>query len=105
QQQAEASLALAEREVERRVTQTAAALEAKRAEIETWKTGALAKLREATELADRNYRLGAVTLTTYVVIQKQYLEAISAFNDAKRDALEAAQTLELLTGQKLYREE
>ena len=43
QQQAEASLALAEREVERRVTQNAATLEAKRAEIETWKSGALAK--------------------------------------------------------------
>jgi cobalt-zinc-cadmium efflux system outer membrane protein len=105
QQQAEASLALAEREAERRVTQTAATLEAKRAEIETWKTGALAKLREATELADRNYRLGAVPLTTYVEIQKQYLEAVSAFNDAQKDALEAAQTLEILTGQNLYREE
>lgn len=105
QQQAEASLALAEREVERRVTQTAATLESKRAEIETWKTGALAKLREATELADRNYRLGAVPLTTYVEIQKQYLEAISAFHDAQNDALEAAQTLEILTGRKLYREE
>jgi cobalt-zinc-cadmium efflux system outer membrane protein len=105
QQQAEVSLTLAEREVERRVTQSAAALEAKRAEIETWNTGALAKLREATTLADRNYRLGAVPLTTYVEIQKQYLEAISAFNDAQKDALEAAQTLEILTGQKLYREE
>jgi cobalt-zinc-cadmium efflux system outer membrane protein len=105
QQQAEASLVLAEREVERRVTQTAAALESKRAEIETWKTGALAKLRDATELADCNYRLGAVPLTTYVEIQKQYLEAVSAFNDAQRDALEAAQKLEILTGQKVYREE
>jgi cobalt-zinc-cadmium efflux system outer membrane protein len=105
QQQAEASLAFAEREVQRRVTQTATALEAKRAEIETWKTGALPKLREATELADRNYRLGAVPLMTYVEIQKQYLEAVGAFNDAQKDALEAAQTLEILTGQKLYREE
>jgi outer membrane protein, heavy metal efflux system len=105
QEQAEASLALAEREVERRVTQTAATLEAKRAEVETWKTGALAQLREATELADRSYRLGSVPLTTYVEIQKQYLEGISAFNDAQKDALDAAQALEILTGQKLYREE
>jgi cobalt-zinc-cadmium efflux system outer membrane protein len=105
QQQAEASLALAEHEVEKRVTQTAATLESKRAEIQTWSTGAMAKLREATELADRNYRLGAVPLTTYVEIQKQYLEAISAFNEAQKDALEAAQALEILTGQKLYREE
>jgi outer membrane protein, heavy metal efflux system len=105
QQQAEASLAMAAREVERRVTQTAAALQAKRAEIETWKTGAIAKLREGSELADRSYRLGAIPLATYVEIQKQYLEAIGAFNDAQKDALEAAQTLEILTGQKLYREE
>jgi cobalt-zinc-cadmium efflux system outer membrane protein len=105
QQQAEASLALTEREVERRVAQTAATLESKRAEIQTWSTGAMAKLREASDLADRNYRLGAVPLTTYVEIQKQYLEAVSALNDAQKDALEAAQTLEILTGQKLYREE
>jgi cobalt-zinc-cadmium efflux system outer membrane protein len=105
QRQAEASLALAEREVERRVTQSGAALEAKRAEIETWKTGAMAELREASESADHNYRLGAVPLTTYVEIQKQYLEAISAFNAAQKDALEAAQALEILTGQKLYSEE
>jgi outer membrane protein, heavy metal efflux system len=105
QQQAEASLAVAAREVERRVTQTAAALQAKRAEIEMWKTSPMAKLREASELADRSYRLGAIPLTTYVEIQKQYLEAIGAFNDAQKDALEAAQTLEILTGQKLYREE
>ena len=65
----------------------------------------MAKLREAAELAARNYDLGAVPLTTYVEIQKQYLEAIGAFSDAQKDALEAAQMLEILTGQKLYREE
>ena len=105
QQQAEASLAVAEREIERRITQTAATMEAKQTEITTWNTGALAKLREAAELADRNYRLGAVPLTTYIEIQKQYLEAIGALNDAQKDALEAAQALEILTGRKLYREE
>jgi outer membrane protein, heavy metal efflux system len=105
QQQAEASLAMTAREVEKRVTQTAATLEAKRAEIETWKTGAMTTSREASESADRGYRLGAVPLTTYIEVQKQYLEAISAFNDAQKDALEAAQALEILTGQKLYREE
>ena len=105
QQQAEASLTLAEREVEKRVTQTAATLESKRVEIQTWMTGALAQLRESAELADRHYRLGAVQLTTYLEIQKQYLETIGAFNNAQKDALEAAQTLEILTGRKLYREE
>jgi len=105
QQQAEASLAMTAREVERRVTQTAATFDIKRAEIETWKGGPITKLREASESADRGYRLGAVPLTTYVEIQKQYLEAIGAFNDAQKDALEAAQVLEILTGQRLYRED
>jgi cobalt-zinc-cadmium efflux system outer membrane protein len=104
QQQAEASLTMTVREIERRVTQTAATLDVKRTEIETWKTGAMAKLREASESADRNYRLGAVPLTTYIEIQKQYLEAIAAFSNAQKDALEAAQALEILSGQKLYRE-
>jgi cobalt-zinc-cadmium efflux system outer membrane protein len=105
QQQAEALLAVAGREVEKRVTQAAVTLAAKRTEIETWKAGAMAKLRDASQLAARNYGLGAVPLTTYVEIQKQYLEAIGAFNDAQKDVLEAAQTLEILTGQKLYQEE
>ncbi len=105
QQQAEASLEMTLREVERRVTQTAAVLAAKRGEIGMWNTGAMAKLRQASESADRSYRLGAVPLTTYIEIQKQYLEAISAFNNAQKEALEAAQALEILTGQKLYRED
>ena len=105
QQQAEASLAQTEREVEKRVAQAAATLESKRAEIQTWSNGAMGKLREASDLADRNYRLGAIPLTIYIEIQKQYLEAISSFSDAQKDGLEAAQTLEILTGRKLYREE
>ena len=105
QQQAEASLAMTAREIERRVTQTADTFEAKRTEIETWNTSVLAKLRDASDLADRSYRLGAIPLGTYIEIQKQYLDAVAAFNDAQKDALEAAQTLEILTGQKLYREE
>ena len=64
----------------------------------------MGKLREASDLADRNYRLGAIPLTIYIEIQKQYLEAISSFSDAQKDGLEAAQTLEILTGRKLYRE-
>ena len=49
-----------EREVERRVAQSAAILQAKREEIEKWQADTIAKFREAAELADRNYRLGGV---------------------------------------------
>jgi cobalt-zinc-cadmium efflux system outer membrane protein len=105
EQLAQASLLTTQREVERRVTQSAATFEAKREEIAKWQVVTLAKFREAAELADRNYRLGAVALPVYVETQKQYLEIIGALQEMKKDALQAAQELEILTGLRLYRED
>lgn len=102
QQQAEASLLTTEREVERRVAQAAATYQSKRDEIEKWQTETVAKFRETAELADRNYRLGGVPVSVYVETQKQYLEVIAAVHDMKKEALQAAQELEILTGLKLY---
>jgi cobalt-zinc-cadmium efflux system outer membrane protein len=105
EEQAQASLLATQREVERRVTQSAATFDAKRQEIAKWQVDTVAKFREAAELADRNYRLGAVALPVYVETQKQYLEIIGALQEMKKDALQAAQELEILTRLKLYREE
>ena len=105
QQQAEASLAMTEREVERRVAQNAAVLTTKRTEIDNLKGDELAKFRDAAETADRNYQMGAVPLTIYVETQKQYLELVSTLTELEKDALQAAQELEILTGLKLYGEE
>lgn len=105
QQQAEASLAMAEREVERRVAQNAAILTARRTEIDNLKGDELTKLRDAAETADRNYQMGAVPLTIYIETQKQYLELVSSFAELQKEALQAAQELEILTGLKLYGEE
>ena len=105
QQQAEASLAMTEREVERRVAQNAATLTAKRAEIDRLDGNELAKFSDAAETADRNYQMGAVPLTVYVETQKQYLELVSTLTDLQKDALHAAQELEILSGLKLYGEE
>jgi hypothetical protein len=49
--------------------------------------------------------LGAVPLTIYVETQKQYLELVGALAELEKDALQAAQELEILTGLKLYGEE
>ena len=105
EEQAEASFLATQREVERRVTQSAATFSAKRDEISKWEMDTVAKFREAAELADRNYRLGAVALPIYVETQKQYLEMVGALQEMKKDALQAAQELEILTGLKLYHEE
>jgi cobalt-zinc-cadmium efflux system outer membrane protein len=98
EEQATTSLRLAQREVERKVVENAAAYEARLDEMSHWKPEASGKLREAAEVADRHYRLGAVPVATYVELQKQYLEAVEAILDTKHDALQAAQELEILTG-------
>jgi cobalt-zinc-cadmium efflux system outer membrane protein len=105
QEQAQASLLVTQREVERRVTQSAATFEMKREQIANWQVDTVAKFREAAELADRNYRLGAVALPVYVETQKQYLEIVDALQEMKKDALQSAQELEILTSLRLYREE
>jgi outer membrane protein, heavy metal efflux system len=105
EEQAQASLLSTQRDVERRVTQSATTFEAKREQISNWQVDTVAKFREAAELADRDYRLGSVALPVYVETQKQYLEIVGALQEMKKDALQAAQELEILTGLKFYREE
>jgi cobalt-zinc-cadmium efflux system outer membrane protein len=71
---------------------------AKLAEIAQWRPDSIRQFQEAAELADRHYRLGAVPISTYVELQKQYLEAVEALMETRREALEAGQELERLTG-------
>jgi len=98
EQQAQASLLITQRDVERRVAESAAILQAKHDEIDKWQADTLSKLREAAESSDRNYRLGAVPISIYVETQKQYLEITGTLLDIKKDALQSAQELEILTG-------
>jgi cobalt-zinc-cadmium efflux system outer membrane protein len=98
QMQAETSLLVAQREVERKVIEAAVTYESKVREMGKWRGDAVEHFREAAALADRHYRLGAVPVSTYVELQKQYLEAVEGLLDTKKEALEAAQNLELLTG-------
>lgn len=102
QQQAKASLDTTVREVERRVAQNAAALRAKRAEINRLREIELPEAREATEVADQNYQRGSIPLAIYTEIQKQYLELLSVLSALEKDALQAGQELEILTGRKLH---
>ena len=98
EQQAQTSLFVTQREVERRVMEGALALQVKLDEMSKWRADSVQKFHEAAELADRHYRLGAVPISTYVELQKQYLEAIEAMLETRKESLAAAQTLEQLTG-------
>ncbi len=98
QMQAEVSLNVTEREIQRKVVEAALTYETKLREMAKWRPDSVEYFREAAEVADRHYRLGAVPVSTYVELQKQYLEAVEGLLDTKRETLEAAQNLELLTG-------
>ena len=98
QVQAETSFYVTQREVERKVTQAALVYAAKLREMSKWRPDAVEHFAEAAEVADRHYRLGAVPVSTYVELQKQYLEGIEALLNTKKEALEGSQELELLTG-------
>ena len=98
QLQAEVSLNAAEREIQRKVVEAALTYETKRREMARWRPDSVTYFREAAEVADRHYRLGAVPLSTYVELQKQYLEAVEGMLETKKEALDSAAQLELLTG-------
>ena len=68
------------------------------AEMAKWRPDSAQQFKEAAALADRHYRLGAVPIATYVELQKQYLEAVEALLNTKREALEGGQELQRLTG-------
>ena len=96
--QAESVLAAARRDLERRLTMAVNSYAALTTELQRWRPDTVEQFRAAAELADRHYRLGAVPATTYVELQKQYTEAVDAWLETRREALEHAQEIEQLSG-------
>lgn len=97
----EAELTAMIREVERKVADAAFVYGSRREEAEKLQSSILPQMREAAELADRNYRTGALPITTYTEVQKQYLDSFDAFFAAQSAAIEARQQLEQLTATRL----
>lgn len=96
--QAQAMLIAAQRELERQVTEASLLFTVQQARLTAWKSEALSEFREAANLADRHYRLGAVPISTYVELQDKYLEAAEVIHATQAQVLESALTLEQLTG-------
>ena len=99
--QAEVSLNVALRDVERKVASHLHAYETFVAEMSKWPADAAEKFRDAARKGDENYRLGALPVATYTELQKQYLDTVDALLATESDALEARQQLEYLTGLRL----
>ena len=100
-EQAQTALNVAQRDVERKVSEAFLQYAARNHEISRTRPDAAQDFRETADLADRHYRLGAVPLATYIEMQKQYLEALEALLQTKQGALEASEQLHLLTGRSL----
>jgi cobalt-zinc-cadmium efflux system outer membrane protein len=98
EKQAEVLLQIAQRDLERKVLEQVTRYRSKRNEMEKWRPDSIEQFRNAAALADRHYRLGAVPISTYVELQKQYLEAVNALLDTRREMLDSRQQLESLTG-------
>lgn len=98
QAQAATSMFLSQRSIERQVREKLAILRTKLEEMNRWRPDAAKSLREAAELGDRNYRLGALPIATYTELQRQYLDSTEALLDTKAEAYAAALELQSLTG-------
>lgn len=98
EQQAQTALRITQQGVERRVMELTAIYETRLREMSHWSADSVQRFREAAAHADRHYRLGAVPISTYVEMQKQSLDALEALLETRREAMEAAQQLELTTG-------
>ena len=96
--QAEVSLNVAMREVERKIGSALYAYETFLTEMAKWPPDVAERFGDAARKGDENYRLGALPIATYMELQKQYLETLEALLNTQADALEARQQLELLTG-------
>jgi len=101
----EAELTTLIREVERKIADAEFIYRSRREEAEQLETSVLPQMRESAESADRNYRDGAVLISTYTELQKQYLDSIDAFTAAQAAAIDARQQLEQLTATRLDSEE
>ncbi|RTL50101.1 MAG: TolC family protein [Bradyrhizobiaceae bacterium] len=98
QSQSDAALIAAKRRVARQVYEQATAYEARRRTLAGWPASAIDKFAAAATAAENNFRQGAIPVATYVEMQRQYLDALSAVLDTKREALDALLALRVLNG-------
>jgi len=100
--QAEVSLDTAMREVERKIMTAADSYKKELKKLGENTPQLLGQLREAAKLADDNYRLGVLPISTYTEIQSQYLEGTDAVLNSRLDALRYLADLEYLSGEQLH---
>ena len=85
------------RNLEQELAEAHAAYLAIQRQLERYPVSQLDHLREGAELADRQYRLGAIQVQTYLDMQDQYLAALSGTLGTLREAHERFLKIQLVT--------
>jgi cobalt-zinc-cadmium efflux system outer membrane protein len=101
EQQLEAAFRVTLRRLQRDLVRHAEGYAGALRQLEEWRPDAVEFFQQAADLGDRHYRLGAIEVSTYLELQGQYLEAVAALLDLRKDAFEHRLELELLTGMDL----
>jgi cobalt-zinc-cadmium efflux system outer membrane protein len=99
--QAEVMLSAQMRQLERDVAAQASHYKIHVEELAKWPADTLASFRKAATEADEHYRLGALPLSTYTELQRQYIDSVKAVLESQLGAVDARLQLEQLTGTKL----
>lgn len=100
--QAEVLLAASTRDLERQIMTAAQSYNQLLTELSEDRPQLLEQLRDAAHLADDNYRLGALPISTYTEIQLQYVDTTDAILSSRLDALQNLSDLEYLSGEQLH---
>ncbi len=96
--QAEALLLATLRELERALAVARSSYLSELDALSRWNPESEQQFAEAAVGADRHYRIGAVPATTYVKMQRGYLDAMDALIESQRNAWKHGMELERLTG-------
>jgi len=96
--QAEALLQATLRDLERDLAVARSSYVSELDALSRWRPESEQQFAEAAAEADRHYRLGAVPATTYVEMQRGYLDAMDSLIESQRNAWKHRMELERLTG-------
>ena len=100
-QQAEAMLTATLRDLERDLEISRAAYAAELEALSHWRPESEKQFSDAAAEADRHFRLGAVPATTYVEMQRGYLDAMDSLIESRRNAWKHLMEIERLIGNPL----
>lgn len=98
QMQAEAMIAATLRDLERDLTIERSKYASELEALSHWRPETEQEFQQAAAEADHHYRLGAVPATTYVEMQRGYLDALDTLIETRRQAWSHRMQIERLTG-------